>query len=132
MEKEIKRYRVRPKVYLCISPEEAVATGITVGEETVEEIILVKGQLFGSLMYASIKCISEGDLIKIPVEERRERLFNTRKEAVRYISENNTDGTLALYGVKDIKSISRENIGVFENTASSQILGELKRFEKTG
>jgi len=132
MEKEIKRYRVRPKTYLCISPEEAVATGITVGEETVEEFFLVKGQLFGCLMYASIRCISEEDLMKMSVEERKERLFNTRKEAVRYISENNTDGTLALYGVKDIKSISRENIGVFENTASSQIFGELKKFEKTG
>ncbi|MCM8761743.1 MAG: hypothetical protein NC905_07720 [Candidatus Omnitrophica bacterium] len=132
MENEIKRYRVRPKRYLCLSPEEAVSTGITIGEETVEELLLIKGLLFGSLLYASIREIDEYELMKIPVEERKERLFDSRKEAARYISENNTDGTLVLYGVKEIKSISRENIGTFESTGTSQVLNELKKFEKTG
>ncbi|HPP30312.1 MAG TPA: hypothetical protein PLE69_05260 [bacterium] len=130
MEKEIKRYRVRPKHYLCLSPEEAVSTGITVGEETVEELFLIKGQLFRCLMYASIREIYEGDLMKLSVQERKERLFDSRKEAIRYISENNTDGTLALYGVKEIKSISRENIGTFESMGTPQVLDELKKFER--
>lgn len=132
MARETRRYRVRPKLYLCLSPEEAVSTGITVGEEMVEELLLVKGFILGSLMYASIREIDEYELQKIPVEERKERLFDSRKEAVKYISENNSDGTLYLYGVKEIKCISRENIGSFEDAIPSLILGELKKFERAG
>lgn len=121
---EIKRYRVRPKVYLCLSPEEAVNTGITVGEETVEELTLVRGVFLGSLLYASIREMDESELMKIPVVERKERLFDSRKEAVNYISENNTDGTLTLYGVKEIKSVPREKIGDFEGYSSS-VMDEL-------
>ena len=68
--------------------------------------------------------------MKLSVQERKERLFDSRKEAIRYISENNTDGTLALYGVKEIKSISRENIGTFESMGTPQVLDELKKFER--
>ncbi|MCX8082529.1 MAG: hypothetical protein N3D17_03920 [bacterium] len=129
MEKETKRYRVRPKRYLCFSPEEAVNTGISVGEETVEELLLIKGLVFGSLLYASIREIDEYELMKMSVEERKERLFDSRKEAVKYISENNTDGTLYLYGVKEIRSVPREMIGEFER-GSSGIIDELQKFNK--
>ena len=132
MEKEVKRYRVSPKHYLCLSPEEAVSTGITVGEETVEELSLTKGLVLGSLFYASIRGIDEYELMKIPVQERKEVLFNSRKEAARYIAENNSDGTLYLYSVKDIKSVPRENIGNLEDTVPLGILEELKKFGQTG
>jgi hypothetical protein len=83
MDNEVKRYRVSPKEYLCISPEEAVSTGITVGEETVEEIELIRSQGLGYRVYASIRELPEDELAKISVSERKEKLFNSRKEAVR-------------------------------------------------
>jgi len=131
MEDDVKRYRVRPKQYLCLSPEEAVSTGITVGEETVEEFTLVRSQGFGYRMYASVREISEEELQQIPVSERREKLFENRREAARYIAENNVDGTLYLYAVQDIKSVDRSAIGRFENAPSSGgFMEELKTFEK--
>ncbi|MGI6595978.1 MAG: hypothetical protein GX554_01565 [Elusimicrobia bacterium] len=132
MENGVVRYRVNPRLYLCISPEEAVNIGITAGEESVEAIILEKGAFMGSLFYASIREMDEQDIMNIPVVERNELLFNSRKEAVRYIMRNNLDGTLALYGVRDIKHVPRETIGEFEHPDFSQGLDELKKFDKAG
>lgn len=130
MENEVKRYRVSPKQYLCISPEEAVSTGITVGEETVEEITFIRSQGFGYQMYASIRELSEEELQKISVMERKEKLFKNRKEAVRYIAENNLDGTLYLYAVQNTRMVDRSVIGQHENMPVGGFMEQLKGFEK--
>ena len=54
------RYRVNPRLYLCIS-REAVNIGITAGEESVEAII-AEGAFMGSLFYASIREMDEQDV----------------------------------------------------------------------
>ncbi|MBN1445041.1 MAG: hypothetical protein JW957_02905 [Candidatus Omnitrophica bacterium] len=132
MEDEIKRYRISPKQYLCITPEEAVSTGITVGEEMLEEIALIKSQGFGYKMYASIREIPEDKLKEIAMSERKERLFDNRKEAVRYIAENNADNSLFLYAVKDTRMVDRREIGRFEDMPVEDFMSQLKDFDKGG
>ncbi len=130
MEGETKRYRVIPKQFLCITPEEAVSTGITVGEETLEEITLIRSQGFGYRMYASIREISAEKLKDISVGERREKLFDNRKEAARYIAENNPDNALFLYAVKDTRMINRRDIGHLEDMPVEDFMSQLKDFDK--
>jgi len=121
---------VSPKEYLCISPEEAVCTGITVGEETVEEIKLIRPHGFGYRLYASIRELPEEELAKIAVSERKEKIFSSKKEAVRYIVENNIDGTLYLYAVKDIRTVQRSEIGQSEDLSVADFMSRIKDFEK--
>jgi len=127
-EREIKRYRIKPKNYLCLSPEEALSTGISTGEQIIEEIKLVRDPGFGYTMYASIRELSESEVMKIPVEERMEFLFESRKEAIRFIKEKGTD-ILHLYGVVETKMIDRREISYDEGPVSD-VIDELKKFEK--
>lgn len=130
MEKEIKRYRIRPKDYLCLTPEEAVTTGISTGEQIVEEILLSREFTLTALMYAAIRNMPEEELRKIPVLERKEKLFESRKEAVRYIKEMGEDLFL-LYVVKETRMFPREEIKWDETSNSiDSFLEELKEFEK--
>lgn len=130
MEKEIKRYRIRPKDYLCLTPEEAVTTGISTGEQIVEEILLSREFTLTALMYAAIRNMPEEELRKIPVLERKEKLFESRKEAVRYIKEMGEDLFL-LYVVKETRMFPREEIKWDETSNSiDSFLEELKKFEK--
>jgi hypothetical protein len=130
MEKEVKRYRVRPKDYLCLTPEEALTTGITTGEQIVEEILLAREFTFTSYMYAAIRNLPEEELKKIDVMERKEKLFESRKEAVRYIKENG-ENLFLLYVVKETKLFPREEIkwDKIENSIDN-FLEEIKKFEK--
>jgi len=128
MGKEVKRYRIRPKNYLCLSPEEALSTGISTGEQIIEEIKLVRDPGFGYTMYASIRELSESEVMKIPVEERMEFLFESRKEAIRFIKEKGTD-ILHLYGVVETKMVDRREISYDEGPVSD-VIDELKKFEK--
>jgi ribosomal protein L29 len=130
MDYEVKRYRVSPKNYLCISPEEAVSTGITIGEEMVEEITLVRSQGFGYHSYASIRELPQDELKEISISERKENLFENRKEAVRYIAENNVDKTLNLYAVKDVRMVQRSEIGQKEDIPVVDFMEQLKDFGK--
>jgi len=127
-EREIKRYRIKPKNYLCLSPEEALSTGISTGEQIIEEIKLVRDPGFGYTMYASIRELSESEVMKIPVEERMEFLFESRKEAIRFIKEKGTD-ILHLYGVVETKMVDRREISYDEGPVSD-VIDELKKFEK--
>jgi hypothetical protein len=130
MEREIKRYRVRPKDYLCLTPEEALKTGITTGEQIVEEVFLVREFTLTAYMYAVIRNLPEDELKKIPVIERKERLFESRKEAIKYIKENGEDLFL-LYVVKETKMFPKEEIkwNEIENSIEN-FLEEIKKFEK--
>ena len=128
MEREIKRYRIRPKVYLCLSPEEALSTGISTGEQIVEEIDLVLNPGIGYFMYAAIRNLDETQIRKIPVNERGERIFESRREAVRYIRENSSD--FLLYGVRETKMVPREEISREPEPSSEDFLKELQKFNK--
>lgn len=130
MEGEIKRYRISPKQYLCITPEEAVSTGITVGEEMLEEITLIRSQGFGYSRYASIREMPMNKLKEIAMSERKEKLFDNRKEAVRYIAENNADNSLFLYAVKDTRMVDRREIGQTEDMPVEDFMSQLKDFDK--
>jgi len=128
MEREIKRYRIRPKKYLCLSPEETISTGISTGEQILEEIKIVRDPRFGYMLYASIRELPESEVMKIPVEERMEFLFESRKEAIRFIKEKGID-ILHLYGVVETKMIDRREISYDEGPVSG-VIDELKKFEK--
>ncbi|MCM8819035.1 MAG: hypothetical protein NC915_06140 [Candidatus Omnitrophica bacterium] len=130
MEKEVKRYRIRPKTYLCLTPEEALITGISTGEQIVEEILLVREFTISSIMYGVIRNLPEEELKKMSVEERKEKLFESRREAIKYIKENGEDLFL-LYVVKETKMVPREEIkwNEIENSVNN-FLNQLKDFEK--
>ena len=128
MEREIKRYRIRPKVYLCLSPEEALSTGISTGEQIVEEIDLVLNPGIGYFMYAAIRNLDETQIRKIPVSERGEKIFESRREAVKYIRENSPD--FLLYGVRETKMVPREEISREPEPSSEDFLKELQKFNK--
>jgi hypothetical protein len=130
MEGETKRYRISPKEYLCITPEEAVSTGITIGEEMLEEIAFVRAQGFGYSMYASIREISMEKLKESSVSERNEKLFSNRRDALKYIAENNEDNSLFLYAVKDKKMVDRREIGRSEDMPVEDFMSKLKDFDR--
>ncbi len=113
MEREVKRYRMRPNKYLCLSPEETLTIGISTGEQVVEEIKLIRNPYFGYIMYASIRELPENEIKKIPFEERYEFLFESRKEAMEFIKTIGTD-ILHLYGVTETKVIDRSEISYDE------------------
>ncbi|HRR95521.1 MAG TPA: hypothetical protein P5150_02145 [Candidatus Ratteibacteria bacterium] len=98
MEKEVKRYRMRPNEYFCLSPEETLTIGISPGEQIIEEIKLIRNPSFGYIMYASIRELPENEIKKIPFEERYEFLFESRKEAMEFIKTIGVD-ILHLYRV---------------------------------
>jgi len=130
MGKEEKRYRIRPYRHLCLSPEEAVSTGITTGEQTIEEIKLIRDPGFGYRMYASIRELPESEVMKIPVEERDEFLFESRKEAMKFIKEKGTD-ILHLYGVVETKMVDRREIS-YDEEPVQRVIDELKKFSNRG
>jgi hypothetical protein len=128
MEKEIKRYRIRPKTYLCLTPEEALTTGISTGEQIVEEIILIKEFTFTAEMYGVIRNLPEEELKKMKVDERNEKLFESRKEAQRYIKEMGED-LFSLYVVKETRMVPRDQIKWDEaENAIDDFLSQLKEF----
>lgn len=129
MEKEIKRYRIRPKTYLCLTPEEALTTGISTGEQIVEEVLLSREFTLSAIMYGAIRNLPEEEIKKIPVEERGEKLFETRREAVNYVKEKGEDLFL-IYVVKETKMVPREEIRWNDVENIEDFLSQLKEFEK--
>lgn len=127
MEKETKRYRMRPKTYLGLSPEEVLASGISTGEETLEELTLVQSQGFGYQMYATIRDMPENELFKIPIHERNESLFESRKDAIKLIK-SQPDDKLLLYAVKNIRVVDRNVLNVNEEESTDNVIEELKKF----
>lgn len=130
MVKEVKRYRIRPKIYLCLTPEEAITTGISTGEQIVEEILLSREFTLSAIMYGAIRNLPEEEIKKIPLEERGEILFESRKEAIKYIKEKG-ENLFLLYVVKETKMFPKEEIkwDEVENSIDS-FLEKIKEFEK--
>lgn len=126
---EIIRYRIRTKPYLCLSPAEAINTGITIGEQTVEMVILVKNPGPGYPEYGVIRNMSEEELKKIPVMERGEKVFERRKDAVNYIKTMGSKN-YQLCGVKETRAVPREELRIDEEKSVEDFLKELKAFEK--
>ncbi|RKY29664.1 MAG: hypothetical protein DRP67_06200 [Candidatus Omnitrophota bacterium] len=126
---EIIRYRIRTKPYLCLSPAEAINTGITIGEQTVEMVILVKNPGPGYPEYGVIRNMSEEELKKIPVMERGEKVFERRKDAVNYIKTMGSKN-YQLCGVKETRALPREELRIDEEKSVEDFLKELKAFEK--
>lgn len=129
MEREVKRYRIRPKTYLCLTPEEALTTGISTGEQIIEEILLTKEFTLSAIMYGVIRNMPEEEIKKIPVEERGEKLFGSRREAVNYIKEKGEELFL-IYVVKETKMVPREEIRWNDVENVDDFLSQIKDFEK--
>jgi len=130
MEREVKRYRIRPKTYLCLYPEETMSEGISTGEETLEELVLKASPGFGYSMYAALRDLPEEELGKISVSERNEKLFQGRREASGYIKAHPADN-LFLYGVREVRTLDRSLVSRPEFHGSPDgISEELKSFER--
>jgi hypothetical protein len=132
----MRRYRIRTKQYLCLTPEEAVTTGITLGEQTIEELALVslvQNPGFGYHEYAALRTEPEKELRNIPVLERAERSFSSRSEAVQSIR-NSPPGTYELCGVESTRIVARNEVRLEprpgEETPIEDILGELQAFDR--
>jgi hypothetical protein len=104
----IRRYRIRGKPYLCLTPEEAVGTGVMVGEESVEEFSLITDiGLFEE--YAAIRKEPEEKLKEMPALERGERYFTARREAVEYLRTKGPEKYL-LAGVKSKRIVQKKEL----------------------
>ena len=123
------RYRVRTKQYLCLTPEEALGTGITAGEQIIEQLTLVPNPRFRQYEYAAVRTADEATLRKTPVLERGEKTFETKENAQVYIRTNGRD-TYTLCGVLEAKPVNRSTIGNVETESIGDISEELRAFEK--
>lgn len=91
--------------YLCLSPQEALTTGVVVGMQTLEEIIFTDDMgIYNE--YGVIRREDEEKLKQIPIEERAEALFQNRKEAVRYTRKKGTEN-YKLCGVMSKKGVDK-------------------------
>ncbi len=132
METNIRRYRIRTRPYLCLTAAEAAGTGVTVSEETVEEVILVPNPGIGHYeMYAAIRNIPESEMKDIPAIKRGEIVFERRSEASRYVKERGEP--FVLCGIKSTRMLTQEEISQsFEEEISDasidKKLKELKDF----
>ena len=126
---DVKRYRMWPHKYLCLTPEEALLTGVNVDEDMVEVFLLTRSHEGRYKLHASVRAISYDVLIDTPIMERKEKLFEDREEAVAYIKANNSDGTLFLYGVKEHEEIPRSRIYEEESDSVESFLEQIKGFE---
>lgn len=134
METEIRRrYRIRTRPYLCLNPAEAAGTGVTVSEETIEELTLVINPgLHFYQMYAAIRDIPESEMKNIPAVKRGEIVFEKKVEAVRYVKERGEP--FVLCGVKATRILTQEEIArsleEVSDTSIEEKLKELKDFYK--
>ncbi|MCX7705611.1 MAG: hypothetical protein N2115_05055 [bacterium] len=127
-----RRYRIRTRPYLCLTPAEAAGTGVTVSEETVEELTLVMHPGLGIYeMYAVIRDTPEEEMKRIPAVKRGELVFEKRPDASKYAKERGEP--FVLCGVKSTRMLTQEEISrSFEeeisDTSIEQKLKELKDF----
>ena len=126
---EILRYQVRTKSFLCMTPYEALTSGIVVGEQIIEELLLVKNPGHGYEEYAALRKENEEDLRLIPVPDRGEAVFPIRNEAVEYVRVNGPD-KFQLYGVLDRKTVDRDQIKQADDQDLEDFLAELGSFGK--
>ncbi len=126
---ETKRYRVRPKTFLCLTPQEALASGITIGEETVEELMLAVNPRSATSQYAALLRAGDEVLRAMPVDERQETLFEDRSEAAEFIREHGPD-RYQLYRVTNVRTVDRGEIkDETQEQPIEDIIDQLKSFE---
>lgn len=127
-----KRYRIRTRPYLCLTPAEATGTGVTASEETVEELILIVDPGLGFYqLFAAIRTTPEEEIKKIPAIKRGEIVFEKRAEASKYVKERGEP--FILCGVKSTRMLSQEEVSrsfdeEISDTSIDQKLKELKDF----
>lgn len=132
MENLKRRYRIRTRPYLCLTPAEAAGTGVTVSEETIEELLLIPNPGIGvHHLYAVIRDVPENEIKEIPAVRRGELVFEKRADAVRYAKERGEP--FILCAVKSTRMLTQEEISQsFEQEISDSSiekkLKELKDF----
>ena len=127
----ITRYRIRGRPFLCLTPEEAVVTGVTAGEETVEMIIFEEESGFGHKEFGVLRKGDENELKQISITERKERYFDKKTDAVQYLRSRGSE-QYALFGIKEKKIAPRvveHEAGEAEHQALNGFLDELKMFD---
>ncbi|MGC8804429.1 MAG: hypothetical protein ACP5JO_03380 [Candidatus Ratteibacteria bacterium] len=133
METSLRRYRIRTRPFLCLDAAEAADTGVTVGEETIEELLLIPNPGFGFYqLYAVIINKPDSEIRNIPVMKRGEIAFESRSEASHYAKKRGDPYILC--GVKQTRSVSKEEIEEFRNLHQHEDpiekkLKELKMFD---
>ncbi|MCM8805539.1 MAG: hypothetical protein NC825_02250 [Candidatus Omnitrophica bacterium] len=126
----MRRYRIRTRPFLCIDPVEAVETGVTVGEETIEELLLIPNPGLGIYtMYAVVMDQPENEIRNIPVMKRGEIVFEKRSEASHYAKKRGDPYVLC--GVKSTRVVNQDEIEQFRSIhpGEDDILKKLKMFD---
>ncbi len=126
---EIVRYRIRNKFYLCLTPEEAITTGVTTGEQVVERVVLKRNPGWGCKEFAVIRTEPLQQLSQIPALERQEQIFADRRQAQEFIN-SKPKGLFLLCGITETQTVNREEIHTDENQAVDALLKELKFFDR--
>ena len=129
----LKRYRVRPKEYLCMTPMEAKQTGITLGEQVIEEILLVRRPGPGAREFAAIRTGTDAQIRAIPPLDRQERLFPDKRSAMQFIA-GQPPGSFELAAVKEMRTVTRDEMidesgGAPGETPIDDISDELAAFD---
>ncbi|HOK80868.1 MAG TPA: hypothetical protein PK303_03245 [bacterium] len=133
METTLRRYRIRTRPFLCLDAAEAADTGVTVGEETIEELVLIPNPGFGFYqLYAVIINKPDDEIRNTPVMKRGEIAFEKRTEAAHYAKKRGEPYILC--GVKETRPVSKEEIEEYkslhqQDNSIEKKLKELKMFD---
>ncbi|HOJ31477.1 MAG TPA: hypothetical protein PLP13_05535 [bacterium] len=133
METTLRRYRIRTRPFLCLDPGEAADTGVTVGEETIEELTLIPNPGLGFYhLYAVLINKPVSEIKDTPVMKRGEISFENRSEASHYAKKRGDPYILC--GVKQTRPVSKDEVEEFRNLHQQEDsiekkLKELKMFD---
>ncbi|MCM8788489.1 MAG: hypothetical protein NC907_01735 [Candidatus Omnitrophica bacterium] len=125
-----RRFRIRTRPFLCLTVAEAAGTGVTVSEETIEELTLVLNPGLGFYsMYAVIRNVPENEMKNIPAIKRGEIVFEKRNEASRYAKERGEP--FVLCGVKATRALTQDEISqaMEEEISDASIDNKLKELK---
>ncbi|MCM8756910.1 MAG: hypothetical protein NC911_08650 [Candidatus Omnitrophica bacterium] len=109
MDQSIIRYRIRNKSYLCLSPEEAVSTGVTAGEQIVERVILRTTLGWRCQEFAVIRTEPIEQLAKLDPLKREELIFTNRREAIEFLN-SQPSGLFILCAIVETQTVPKEEI----------------------
>jgi len=123
-----KRYHLRVKPILCLTAEEAIASGVSVNEDKVEAVVLVPNPVTAAA-YAVIRTEPEEVLSSLTPSQRGERIFQRRNEAMAYLRSQDP-GMFRLYGVVEAHVMEREQISAeADPTTVNEILRQMEAFD---
>jgi len=125
---EKKRYHIRVKPILCLTAEEALASGVSVNEETVEMVVLEPNPV-AAPGYAVLRTEPVEVIAALTPSQRGERIFQSRHDAMRYL-QSQDPGMFRLYGVKETRPLERDEIAALgDTTPLDTVLRQLQEFE---